>query len=244
MEDWNKIIRIRKVCFAILINLANMSKQNSIRKVGYPSIFSHNLFTSLGLSKREHSSVDRNLSVSIGTDFFSLQAAVRSLSTGPTLSFLSSSIIWAWKGFPSKKKKKKALRSNSELLRKSRPCARWVLGSASPVRLAWLLPKGGNDRLQTTLTPWTDRCVCAVCVCAVCVCVIHWVCTQYPVQSGLRWRHLWSVSVRYQDRTHLDTLRPLHTHAHITTGAFVIKAWHQLHTEGTLKHTHTHTDSH
>lgn len=41
----------------------------------------------MGLRKQKRSSVDRNLLVLMGSDLFSLQAAVRSLSTGPKLSF-------------------------------------------------------------------------------------------------------------------------------------------------------------
>lgn len=95
-------------------------------------------------------------------ELFSWQAAaVRSQSTGPELSFYCHLSSERGRDFPAKKKKKKPLRSDAELLCKSRRWAGWVLGSASPLRLAWLLPKGCNDSLQTTLTPWTDRCVCA-----------------------------------------------------------------------------------
>lgn len=107
--------------------------------------------------------------------------------------------------------------SSSELLCKSSRSAPTVLGSASLLWLALASPAGCNDRLQTTLTPWTHHWTLCVCV---------WILSVY---RGLE---------RSTDDLNLSESRlntPWHTHT--VSGAPVINAWHWLHSEGTLTHT-------
>lgn len=83
--------------------------------------------------------------------------------------------------------------SSSELLCKSSRSAPTVLGSASLLWLALASPAGCNDRLQTTLTPWTHHWTLCVCVCGSWVCTAVW---NVPLTTLICLNHGW---------THLDT---------------------------------------